>query len=393
MPTTNKALYQMGQSPTFYEFFCGGGMARAGLGKNWRCLFANDIDAVKGESYKKNWGARHLHIGDIGQVTTTHLPEQADLAWASFPCQDLSLAGNGAGLNGGRSGTFWLFMRLINSLRKEDRHPRMIVLENVCGAITSHDGADFAAICKALHDEDYAYGAIVADAADFLPQSRPRLFFVAVQKELVNDELATGKASAKQWHTEALVKAWNKLDPMLQADWLWWLPPKPPARKKQLKDIIETDNESLNWHTPGETNRLLGMMSDVNIAKLEKAASSGKLTVGSIYKRTRPDALGQKKQRAEVRFDGTAGCLRTPSGGSSRQILIFVEGKNVCSRLISARETARLMGLPDSYKLPEKYNDAYHLTGDGIVVPVVSYLRQHLFEPTLALIRRTEKAA
>jgi DNA (cytosine-5)-methyltransferase 1 len=42
------------------------------------------------------------------------------------------------------------------------------------------------------------------------------------------------------------------------------------------------------------------------------------------------------------------------------------------------------MGLPDSYRLPHKYNEAYHLTGDGVVVPVVRHLAQHLFEPLLA---------
>jgi len=39
------------------------------------------------------------------------------------------------------------------------------------------------------------------------------------------------------------------------------------------------------------------------------------------------------------------------------------------------------MGLPESYRLPEKYNEAYHLTGDGVVVPVVRHLAQHIFEP------------
>jgi DNA (cytosine-5)-methyltransferase 1 len=105
--------------------------------------------------------------------------------------------------------------------------------------------------------------------------------------------------------------------------------------------------------------------------------------VGTIYKRTRHDALGQKVQRAEVRFDDIAGCLRTPSGGSSRQTILVVDGNTVKSRLISTRETARLMGLPEDYCLPENYNEAYHLTGDGVVAPVVRHLAEQLFEPLL----------
>src|ERR1700722_5302367 len=102
-------------------------MARAGLGDDWSCLFANDIDAKKGASYATNWGAEHLKIGDVAKLTTKSLPGHADLAWASFPCQDLSLAGDGAGLKGERSGTFWPFWRLIQTLGKEGRGPSLIV--------------------------------------------------------------------------------------------------------------------------------------------------------------------------------------------------------------------------------------------------------------------------
>jgi len=115
--------------------------------------------------------------------------------------------------------------------------------------------------------------------------------------------------------------------------------------------------------------------------------------VGCIYKRTRPTQSGDKIQRAEVRFDDISGCLRTPSGGSSRQVVIIVEGKSVKARLISSRETARLMGLDENYILPKNYNEAYHLTGDGVVVPVVRHLAEHVFEPLLSLAGQQAMAA
>ena len=114
--------------------------------------------------------------------------------------------------------------------------------------------------------------------------------------------------------------------------------------------------------------------------------------VGTVYKRTRFDAEGNKVQRAEVRFDDIAGCLRTPGGGSSRQLILVVDGSEVRSRLISSRETARLMGLPDTYALPENYNEAYHLTGDGVVVPVVRHLASQIFEPVLSAESNRQKA-
>jgi DNA (cytosine-5)-methyltransferase 1 len=118
-----------------------------------------------------------------------------------------------------------------------------------------------------------------------------------------------------------------------------------------------------------------------------------RLMVGSLYKRTRIDREGVRAQRAEVRFDDVAGCLRTPNGGSSRQTIMTIEGDRVRSRLLSPRETARLMGLPDTYLLPSNYNDAYHLTGDGVVVPVVRHLSHHLIEPLLKSNRIAAEAA
>jgi len=173
------------------------------------------------------------------------------------------------------------------------------------------------------------------------------------------------------------------LRPDLKADWLWFDPPAPPARNTRLADLIEDQPPDVTWHSQEETNRLLGMMSQANRAKVAKVKALPGLSVGAIYKRTRVEG-GVKFQRAEVRFDDVAGCLRTPGGGSSRQTILVVENGNVRSRLISARETARLMGLPDEYPLPSRYNDAYHLTGDGVAVPVVRHIAEHILEPMLA---------
>ena len=125
------------------------------------------------------------------------------------------------------------------------------------------------------------------------------------------------------------------------------------------------------------------MMSEINLRKVEMAKKAGKRMVGGIYKRTRLDKFGRKAQRAEVRFDDLAGCLRTPVGGSSRQSILVIDDDNVRSRLLSPREAARLMGLPEKYKLPENYNEAYHLAGDGVAVPVVRFLAANILEPLL----------
>lgn len=119
----------------------------------------------------------------------------------------------------------------------------------------------------------------------------------------------------------------------------------------------------------------------------------GRRMVGGVYKRTRENEAGARVQRAEVRFDDIAGCLRTPVGGSSRQSIVIVEGQSVRSRLLSPREAARLMGLPDTYKLPDRYNDAYQVAGDGVVVPVVRFLAANLLEPLLSAVASHAKDA
>src|SRR5712692_8520048 len=104
--------------PDFYECFAGGGMVRTGLGPDWRCLFANDFDHKKAVSYRANFRDNDddvLTTDPIGNLVADDIPGQANLAWASFPCQDLSLAGAGAGLKGERSGTFWPFWRLMRT--------------------------------------------------------------------------------------------------------------------------------------------------------------------------------------------------------------------------------------------------------------------------------------
>ncbi|SDP63199.1 DNA (cytosine-5)-methyltransferase 1 [Sulfitobacter litoralis] len=368
---------------TFYEFFAGGGMVRAGLGAQWRCLFANDVSPQKARVYRRNWGGDTLVLADIAALTSADLPDVPDLVWGSFPCQDLSVAGTGAGLAGQRSGSFWSLIGLLHDLKDQGRAPPLIVLENVLGTLSANGGADFTALCQAVAELGYDLGAVVMDAADFLPQSRPRLFIIAVRKGITPPDAVLSKGPQSLWHPPAIVTAYQRLPQGLQKRWRWWAMPTPAPCVLKLADLIETGLPADNWDTPQKTNKLLLMMNETHLQKVAAAKARGGTMIGTIYKRTRSEQ-GQKFQRAEVRFDDLAGCLRTPGGGSSRQQLLVVSREAIRSRLISPRETARLMGLRDSYVLPEKASEAYQLTGDGVAVPVVRYLAKWLLEPILA---------
>jgi DNA (cytosine-5)-methyltransferase 1 len=366
--------------PTFYEFFAGGGMARAGL-EGWRCLFANDFDARKAAAYRANWGEKEMRCADIHALTPADLPAAADLAWASFPCQDLSLAGAGKGLAGARSAAFFGFRDLVAGLAREGRAPKLLVIENVVGALTSNGGADFATLAREIAALGYVFGALTIDAQHFLPQSRPRLFIVALREEVEAPAALIADAPCDLFASPAARRAHANLPKALQARWRWWRLPAPPARNLAFADLIEDAPADVPWHAPAETQRLVSLMSPVNRAKLDAAKRAGTRQVGAVYRRTRHDATGAKAQRAEARFDGLAGCLRTPGGGSSRQFILVVEGKRLRSRLLSSREAARLMGLPDDFRLPASYNEAYHLLGDGLAAPAVRFLSEHLLKP------------
>lgn len=358
----------------FYEFFAGAGLARLGLEPAWKCVWANDIDPRKGAVYAENFPpASDLDLRDVADVDPARMPSGAYLAWASFPCQDLSLAGWRRGMSAERSGTFWAFWRIMRDRFDAGDRPPIIVVENVAGLLY---GQNFVGLAEALAALGMQFGPLLLDASLFLPQSRPRVFIVAVDRRVNSEPFIEHLPSSRPWFPPAVAAAHASLPRSLSDLWRWWRLPIPPAMSRQVEDLIEDSPTGVEWNSAAETKRLLSLMTPVNRDKIRAAGSGGRRRVGFLYKRTRGG-----EQKAEVRFDGVAGCLRTPGGGSSRQTVVVVEGKKVSSRLLSPREAARLMGVDDGYKLPARYNDAYFAMGDGVVVPVVSWLSRHLLLP------------
>lgn len=368
---------QRDSSASLYEFFAGGGLARLGLEPDFHCTFSNDIDPAKAAAYRSAFGGEDLKEGDIWTLTPGDLPGQAALAWASFPCQDLSLAGNRRGLAAPRSGAFWGFHRLIEKLAHEKRAPDILALENVTGLLSSHGGADFTALVHALDDLGYRVGALEIDAALFTPQSRPRLFVIAARRAPAH---LTASGPSEPFHSTALRNVVARMPEPLRKRFVWWRLEAPAKRNTRLADMLDDPPVGVEWQSQEQTQKLLGQMSELQRARVEALRESGRREVGAVFRRIRIEQ-GERVQRAEARFDGIAGCLRTPSGGSSRQMLLFVEGDSVRSRLLSPREAARLMGAPDDYPLPANQTAALHLFGDAVCAPVVRWLSQQLLAP------------
>lgn len=378
------------QEFSFAEFFSGGGMARAGLGTAWRCVLANDIDAKKCSAYRKNWSNQHLFQCDVSALPNEALHRDIDLYWASSPCQDFSLAGKGGGLVGKKSSAFYPWLAQVEGAVKAGFAPKIIAFENVVGLLSANGGRDFAAVIKSISDLGYRVGAVILDAKHFVPHSRPRLFVIGTLKTLTLPADVTDNAQTNC--APQILKAFDGLPKVLKNKWVWWRNAAPIPNEVSLADILEKSVAKEAWFSQAKTKKLLSLMNDLHRKKLKQARQSADLVVGTVYKRGRPDGTGKTVQRAELRLDGVAGCLRTPGGGSSRQTVMFIEGDKVQARLLTTLEAARLMGLPDWYQMPDNYNEAYHLAGDGVVVPVVRHLAERFFE-TILSAQKLEKAA
>jgi len=357
---------------TVAEYFAGIGLMRLGLEKGgWTTVFANDIDDKKREMYEHHFGnAPSVTPDDIHLLDSATVPPTV-LATASFPCNDLSLAGARRGLSGEHSSAFWGFIRVLEEMGA--RRPPLILLENVTGFLTSNDGADFREALLAVNRLGYSVDAFIIDATRFVPQSRQRLFVVG-QRTVMTPQIA---------ETPSLLE--SELRPAALADFILWHPdvqwnlrslPPLPRRGTQLSDIIEDlSPNSAAWWNKQRCEYLLNQMSPKHRAQADTMIHAPNRSYATVFRRVR--ATGSM---AELRTDGIAGCLRTPRGGSGRQIL-FVAGKGrFAVRLLTARECARLMGA-DDFRLNVPLNQALFGFGDAVCVPAVKWIADNYLTP------------
>lgn len=337
---------------TMHEFFAGSGLVAYGLKGMFSPIWANDISEKKAAVYRANFPSQHFLLEDIKNIHGEQLPF-AHLSWASFPCQDLSLAGTLGGIGAQRSGLVWEWLRILKEMPER---PSLLTIENVVGLLSSHSGENYIQLHHALNELGYVCGAIVVDASLFVPQSRQRVFVIAVKNDIMIPSYLVD--DGPNWlHNKNAETLGNSLP-----NWIWWKMTKPKARTVQLHDILEPN-------TPFDKDNVLSLVPPHH----QKILDSNESIIATGYRRMR-----NGQQLLELRFDGIAGCLRTPEGGSSRQYLVVKENGETHARLLTAREVARLMGAPERYVLPEAYNDGYKAMGDAVALPVAKYIGKEL---------------
>lgn len=152
------------------------GLERAGFEVTFQC----EINKFCLSVLKQHWPEIPQHE-NIKELRATDVP-QSDVWAAGFPCQDVSLARMGAraGLRGKRSGLFYDFARLVGEAR-----PRVVLLENVAGLLSSHGGRDFGVVIGTLAEFGYSVGWRVLNSKNFgVPQSRQRVYVVGCHRDV-----------------------------------------------------------------------------------------------------------------------------------------------------------------------------------------------------------------
>jgi len=371
----------------FYEFFAGIGLVHLGLKPGgWECLWANDIDAAKKEIYELNFPNQYFSLKDIWKVRSSELPGNAFLATASFPCTDLSVAGARKGLQGEQSGTFYAFSKILRGLKRIKRMPPLAMVENVVGLLTANDGKDVEIVLSELASLGYVLDLIELNAIHFIPQSRPRVFIFGVNKEisqalmiLKDDRMALSRWKAIIEDQSAL-RTDNVLKTIERNRNLSWAAfPLPPLSKRHnnISEIMEEiPNSSELWWSKDRKEKTYSQMSKRNIDKLLQMMNSEKYSYGTIYRRVRAEG-----SMAELRNDGVSGCLRTPRGGSSKQIVLKAGRGEYFIRWMTPREYARLQGVPDSYNLPIDITKSIFGLGDAVCVPAISWIDENILSP------------
>lgn len=367
---------------SFYEFFAGVGLVHEALSRTrWECVYANDIDRKKYDLYRGRFvlADPYFHIADVWETDAVleRLHGDAFLATASFPCTDLSSAGRQAGFGGPHSSALFGFFRVLAKLGFTA--PPLVLLENVPGFLTANKGRDFREAVTAFAHLGYWVDVFILDAAYFVPQSRPRVFVVGWHSLAGNPGFC-----AKAAHAEALPYSSPILRPprllhlmstiTLPTGWTRLDLPVPEQACVHLEDCVGMESTHA-WWDDAAVLKHYNMLNPRHKAIIDSHLGAGEPFLGTAFRRKRGE-----RTYLEVRFDGIAGCLRTPRGGSAKQIIVATVAGRLRMRWMTSREYARLQGAPD---FPLGSNESENLFGmaDGVCVPVIEWIDQHILSP------------
>lgn len=369
------------------------GFERAGM----TCAWQVEKEPTCHEVLRARFPGARL-FDDVRAVGAAEL-EPVDVICGGFPCQDLSVAGKRAGLEGARSGLFYEMARIIGELQ-----PSFVVWENVPGLLSSARGADFAAVLVALDDLGYCGAWSVLDARYFgVAQRRRRLFGVFAR---------AGAGESARRCAEILALA-----PRLRGN-----PPPRRATREGVAPTLEgrttaggggcgTDflagggmavadggvadpicaNEQRTQSHAGNNPRARNVVvvGDVAPALTSKMAKGTGGPAGdecqnlvAVSREAYPTARRGREGGAdlEIGSEPVSNALRSSGSGSSAGSQVMQPGAATGVRRLTPRECERLQGFPDGWTELDGMSDAarYRMLGNAVAVPCAAWIGRGL---------------
>lgn len=338
----------------FIDLFAGvGGIRVAFESIGGECVFTSEWDDYAQKTYAANFPGGHAINGDITQIDENDIPDH-DVLLGGFPCQPFSIAGVSKKNALGRAHGFedetqgTLFFDVARIIAK--KRPKAFLLENVKN-LQSHDkGRTFDVIRRTLQDAlGYQVFVKVIDGAHFVPQHRERVLIVGFRDPVAFD-----------WNAVELPEKGNrKLGEILH--------------KKSDEPFIELDGDRYYDH---KTKKVLDKytLTDNLWAYLQN------------YKKKHQEA-GNGFGFGMVTADSVTRTLSARYYKDGSEILLS-QGSKKNPRRLTPRECARLMGFPDTFKIPVSDTRAYKQFGNSVVVPVMravaEAMREHIVLPVKA---------
>ena len=322
----------------FIDLFAGiGGNRLAFEGIGGKCVFTSEWDEYAQKTYAANFSSDHPIAGDITRIDAADIPHH-DVLLAGFPCQPFSIAGvskkNALGHKHGfadeTQGTlFFDIARII-----EAKQPRAFLLENVKNLMSHDKGRTFEVIRRTLHDElGYQIHVRVVDGAHFVPQHRERILIVGFRE-----------SSGFDWNALRLPsKAQHIMRDVLH-------------RTDGTEPLLPWDGATYFSHEDRRVN--------------PKYTLTPKLWAYLQSYREKHEAKGNGFGFGLVGPENVARTLSARYYKDGSEILVS-QSRRQNPRRLTPRECARLMGFPDTFKIPVSDTRAYKQFGNSVVVPVM----------------------
>ncbi len=337
---------------TFIDLFAGiGGMRKGFERADGRCVFTSEWNPWAQKTYIENYGNGEPLVGDIVPYEAEDIPDH-DVLLAGFPCQPFSIAGvskkNALGRPHGfectTQGTLFFDVARIIAAKR----PKAFLLENVKNLL-SHDGGNTFRIIKETLEKELRYHvqAKVIDGQSFVPQHRERILIVGFREP-------TGFS----FNDFRKPETGPRLRSILH-----------PEDGSEEAEVPYTIGEKAKVHSKyGLTDKLWGYLQ--GYAEKHRKAGNG-FGFGLVT----PESVSRTLS-ARYYKDGS-------------EILVS-RGRKKTPRRLTPRECARLMGYPDTFRIPVSDTQAYRQFGNSVVVPVIAEMAR-IMEPHIEAIHVYEE--